>query len=176
MTNRCQYSTPCGDACISRAFSCLDHLGEAAQLIMGNLISVAKSHNTTHSLSLFEHTDSSGQTWFVKRFMSIEADAVKAELNAFQVADKMGISSLLVRPKMLPLPGGKTMLIWPKLPGQTLRNFLARGGRLSRAQQTVMDVAADFDKAIGNPDRNHGNVWVEPSGRIRLLDHDQAKL
>lgn len=153
----------------------MDYLSAEAQSITSKLISLARSHSTTHSFSLFEHTDSLGRVWFVKRFMSIELDLVKAELESYQKAHKLGLGQMLVRPKVLPLPDGKTMLIWPKLKGRTLGEHLASGAKLTSGQRLALAAARQLDEAIGNPDRNLGNVWVEPSGRIRLIDQDLAK-
>jgi hypothetical protein len=171
----CKHGQPCGYSCISSAFRCESSLSDSAQLLLGNLVALGGALSS-HSGALFSHTDASGRTWFCKRFSSIESSSVQKEHDAYIAAAKLGMERMLVKPKFIDLGKGAVMAVWPMLEGEPLRSKVARDGRksLSELQMQQLAIARQFDDAIRNPDRNMGNVWVMPDGRLRLIDHDAA--
>lgn len=179
MTNdwkpECRYGQPCGYSCISNSFVCQDGLSPEATSLLSQLVAISGALSS-HSGSLFKHTDTNGKSWFCKRFSSIESSSVQKEHNAYIAAAQLGIERMLVKPKFIDLGKGSVMAVWPMLEGEPLRSKVAREGRksLTEAQLDQLAVARLFDEAIRNPDRNMGNVWVLPDGRLRLIDHDAA--
>lgn len=170
----CSVGYACGDTCISRTFVCYDSLSNEATVVAKSLIAFSKLAMSSHTGQLYKYIDSNGKTWFAKKFLSIESSAWQNELKSYQYAVKLGIQGMLVKPKLVELGKGKMLLLWPMLEGQTLRDFLGKGGKLSDSQRSQLAAARQFDDAIRNADRNQGNVWVMPDGSIKLIDHDNT--
>lgn len=171
----CARGQACGYSCISSAFACQDSLSPEAQNLLSGLVALSGALSS-HSGALYKHTDANGRTWFCKRFSSIESGSVQKEHDAYVAAVGLGLERMLVKPRFIDLGKGAVMAVWPMLEGEPLRAKVARDGRksLSEAQLDQLAIARQFDELVRNPDRNMGNVWVMPDGRLRLIDHDAA--
>jgi hypothetical protein len=156
-------------------YSCLDSLSPYAIQMASTLTSFAKTAlMTSHTGQLYEFKDETGKTMFAKKFLSIESSGWQNEIRAYDTAQKLGIAKMLVRPRFVDLGKGKVMAVWPKLEGQTLRDYTAAGGKITPRIALGLAIARQFDEAIRNPDRNAGNVWITPHGKVKLIDQDQA--
>lgn len=171
----CEGGTKCGRGCISKMFQCLAELSPEASAIGQSLVALARTARmTSHTGSLYTYVDDQGKSWFAKKFDSADQKSWQSEARAYKTAQKLGISKMLVTPKFVNMGSGQVMAVWPKLEGSTLRDHLASGGKITQDIRLGLAIARQFDEAISNPDRNAGNVWVTPGGKIKLIDHDQA--